>query len=240
MNTLEKIKNIDIKKAVLDKIKSGSIKPYSKFYFTSRNALLVLTIVIIFLVLLFITSFVIFALKTSELWFLPVFGMRGIEILVANFPWVLVFIIIIFTVFLEVLANRFNFVFLRPLLYSVLIIVFIVVTFGFFLNDTPLHSFIYEKAKQNNLPVVKPFYDDFTRPNPEDFHPGTAVDEIKDNSFSLELADKTIVFVKISKNTKMGKGFEIYKGGRLLILGKIKDGIIEAEAIQNAPNSGRP
>ena len=240
MNTLEKIKNIDIKKAVLDKIKSKSIKPHSKLYFTSRNALLVLTIVITFLILLFITSFMIFALKTSELWFLPKFGMRGIEILISNFPWILVFIIIVFTTLLEMLANRFNFVFLKPLLYSVLIIIFIVITFSFFLNDTPLHSFIYEKAKQSNLPIVKPFYDDFTRPNPVDFHPGTAIGEIKDNSFSMELADKTIIIIKISKNTKIRPGFDIYKGRRLLVIGKINDGIIEAEAIDNAPAKGRP
>ena len=240
MNTFQKIKNIDIKKAVLDKIKGGNIKPHSRFYFTFNNALTVATIVIIFLVLLFITSFVFFALETSELWFLPIFGIKGIGILLANFPWILVLVIIILTALLEVLANRFNFVFFRPLLYSILVIAFVVITFSFFLNDTPIHSFIYEKAKQDNLAVVKPFYDEFARPNPIDFHPGTVVEEIKDNQFELELADRTIVQVVISEKTKMRKDFKIYKGGRLLIIGKITNEILEAEAVDNAPREGRP
>lgn len=240
MDTLQRIKSIDIKKAVLDKIKSKNIKPHSKFYFTFKNALTVATIAIIFLVLLFITSFVFFALKTSELWFLPIFGIKGIGILLANFPWILVLIIVILTALLEILANRFNFVFFRPLLYSILIIVFVVITFGFFLNDTPLHSFIYEKAKKENLGVIKPFYDEFARPNPVDFHPGTVAEEIKDNMFTLELADRTIIQVKISEDTKMRKDFKIYKGGRLLIIGRITNGILGAEAIDNAPYGGRP
>lgn len=238
MNNFEKIKNL--REEVLGKIKSGSIKPHSKFYFTFRNALLVLVIVVIFLILLFITSFVIFALKTSELWFLPIFGIQGIEILISNFPWILVFAIIIFTVFLEVLANRFNFVFLKPLLYSLLLIIFIVVAFSFFINSTPLHPFVYEKARKENISVLKPFYDKFTRPNPTDFHPGTVIDEIKDNTFAIELADKTKISVKISENTRIRPEFKIYRGGRILVIGKIKNGIIEAEAIDNAPKGGRP
>ena len=240
MDTLEKIKNTDIKKAVLNKIEINSIKPHSKFYFTLQNALLILAIIVIFLILLFITSSIFFTLKTSELWFLPVFGIRGIEIFITNFPWILVFIIIIFTILLETLANRFNFVFLRPLSYSISAIVFIVVVFGFFLNNTPLHSFIYKKAKQGNFPIVKPFYDDLTKPNPVNFNPGTALDEIKDNIFHIELANKIRISVRILKDTKIRPGFEIYKGQRLLIIGVINNGVIEAEAIDSAPTDGRP
>jgi hypothetical protein len=233
------IKQNSIKNKVLEKIKKGDIKFLPKSFFILKSFLFILAIIIVFSFLLLVTSFIFFALQESELWYLPMFGLRGVELLLGNFPWLLILLVLFFIGILEVLVDHYSFVYRKPLLYSALAVILIVVVMGFFVRQTSLHEKIYGEIKKGGMPPVKSLYDKYTKPNSEDFHPGT-VARVKNSGFVLELRDKTTIDVMISKNTQIRPNFEIYEGGRLLIIGKIKNGVIEAEAIDNAPPGGRP
>lgn len=235
-NDLE-LKNI--KNAVIDRIRSGNIKKIPKIFFSLKSFLFFLAIVIVSAFSLFTISFIFFVLKISELWYLPVFGVRGVELLFGSFPWLLVMVALIFIAILETLVDRYSFVYRKPLLYSALAIIFIVIAVSLIINQTSLHERIYGEIKAGELSPMKPLYDKFAYPTSEDFHPGTVL-EVKEGGFVLENRDKTSVFVKISESTKIRPGFKIYPGGRLLIIGQMKDGVIEAEVVDNAPPNGRP
>ena len=196
-------------------------------------------VVIVFAFVLFLSSFIVFALQVSELWYLPIFGLKGFELLLSNFPWILVVIVMLFIGLLEFLVDRYGFVYRKPVLYSALLIIFIVIGLSFIVRQTNLHEKIYGEIKGGSLQPMKYFYDNYTKPSPAEFHPGTVLSIGKDG-FTLENRDKTTIYVKVSGNTKIGEKFKVYPGGRLLIIGKIIDGQIEADAIDNAPPEGRP
>ena len=229
----------NLKEAVLNKITDENIKSRPKSFFILINILYLLAIILVTLFILFVISFVLFALQQSELLYLPIFGWRGIELLAGNFPWLLVLITIVFIGLLEFLVNRYGFVYRRPLLYSSLFIILSTVLMSYIIGQTPLQKNIYGKVKRGGVPILKQFYDDYTKPNPKHFHPGTVIKNETDG-FILERADKSLISVKISSTTEIRSGFEIYPGGRLLIICQIIDDQIIAEAIDNAPTAGRP
>ena len=108
---------------------------------------------------------------------------------------------------------------------------------SFFAWQASLQERIYQNFKGDKF--IQAFYNGYINPAPDEFHPGTVL-EMNYDGFVLEQGDKTTINVKISKTTQTPQGFKIYKGGRLLVIGKIEDGVIDAEAIDNAPLSGRP
>lgn len=234
MNTNNSIKN-----NILTKIEQGDIKKISKFYFITKSVLYVLVFIIIPAYVLFLLSFIFYILQSSEILYLPIFGIKGIELLFGNFPWFLIFLAVLLLVILELLVSQFPFVYRKPLLYSTLSMIIVVVMVSILIRQTSIHENIYESIKKDNSKYTKIFYDKYANSSIADFHPGTVL-EITEDGFILENRDKTTILVKIIPTTRMGKNFKIYKGGRLLILGKIQDGIIMAESIDNAPREARP
>lgn len=229
----------NIKKIVLEGIKNGGIKKIPKFIFSLKGLLFILVIVIVLSFVLFLTSFIIYALQVSDLWYLPKFGLKGVELLFGNFPWILILIVLFFIIVLEFLVNRYSFSYRHPLLDSAVAIIFVVVIISFFIRQTSVHEKIYGDVKENGPSIIKSFYDAYNKPTSDQFHPGTIV-EVNNNGFILENRDRTTTTVIVSKETKIRPGFKIYKGGKLLIVGKITNNVLQAEAIDNAPASGRP
>lgn len=232
-------KQSNIKKMVLDRIINGDIKKVPKFVFSIKALLFFLAIIIVSAFVIFLTSFVIYALQVSDLLFLPKFGLKGIEVLFRNLPWLLILLVLFFILILEILVTRYSFAYRRPLLYSSLGIIFLVVIISFFVRQTLIHEKIYGDIQCKESSIVKSFYDIYTKPTPDQFHPGTVL-EVYSDSFILENRDKTTITVVIGQNTQIRPELKIYKGGKLLIVGKITDGILQAEAIDNAPAGGRP
>ncbi len=228
-----------IKDAVLEGIKHGDIKKIPKVFFTAKNALFLIAIIIAFGFSLFLISFIFFTLQMSELWYLPMFGFKGVELLLGNFPWFLILVVVLFVVLLEYFVSRFRFAYRQPLLYSSIFIIITVVVVSIFVRQTPLYQVIYSQTEQGKFKLMKPFYDQYAKPTSVDFHPGTVVD-VNQDGFTLEQRDKGVIQVEVSQKTQIPRDFKIYPGGRLLIIGKVINGVIEAENIDNAPASGRP
>lgn len=228
-----------IKSAVLDKILKGDVTARSKSYFILKNGLLILTIVIISSFILFATSFIMFALQESKMWYLPMFGLKGFKVLLGNFPWILTLLVILFIVVLEILVNRYGFAYRRPLLYSALGIVFIVVAISFLVKQTPLHGAIYNQIERGRLPMARSLYEGYAKPNVKDFHPGTVL-ELKESGFLIANRDGTLIEVIVTDQTKMKPGFRIELNRRLLIIGKMRDNVVVADAIEDAPNNPPP
>jgi hypothetical protein len=228
-----------LKDTIISKIKHGDIKKLPKVFFNFKNTLFLFAMIIVFGFLLFLISFIFFALQMSELWYLPMFGFRGVEILLGNFPWLLILLVIVFIILLEYFVSRFRFAYRQPLLYSSLIIIIIITTLSIVVRQTTLHQMIYDKTERGGFQVLKTLYNEYTKPNPTDYHPGSVVNLNKEG-FTLELQNKSVIQVRVSTSTIIRRDFKLYPGGRLLIIGKIKNGVLEAENVDNAPPSGRP
>ena len=98
-----------IKNKVLEAIKSGQVKMRPRWYFILKTILVALGIVMIFLTLLYLISFIIFILRITGIWFAPAFGFEGYGIFLFSLPWLLVIISVLFAIILEVLVKRYSF-----------------------------------------------------------------------------------------------------------------------------------
>lgn len=227
----------DIKNSILEKIKKGDIKKIPKFIFDLKKMLWALLAVVIFLAVLFIGSFIIFVLQFSGLANLPNFGIFGFQILMGNFPWILLFLFFVLVLILEILVRRYAFSYKRPLIFSFLIIVAIVSSASFLAWKASLQERIYANFKDDT--VLQYFYNKYLNPPPEIFHPGTVL-SIAENKLILETGNKSQLNIEITNSTKMPKDFRIFPGARIIVIGELNNGIIEAQAIDNAPATGKP
>lgn len=228
---------IDIKNFILEKIKTGNIKKIPRLVFGLKGLLFALAGLAVFILILYFISFLLFAMQSSGLMHLSSLGFKGFELLFVNFPWILLILVVVLILVLEILVNKYSFSYKRPLIYSFLAIIIIALSLGFLVWKLSFQEKIYQNFKNDTF--IKTFYDKYITPSPDIFHPGTVL-KLTKNGLVLEGREKFGVNVKISENTQMPKDFKIYKGGKILVIGKVVDGVIFAEAIDNAPVTGRP
>ncbi len=212
---------------VLNKIKSGEVKMKSKTYFILRMVLLILsTLVLIFFIIYFV-SFIIFSLRASGVLFLPKFGFPGIKIFLNSLPWLLIFISAILIILLEIFAKKFTFVYRRPILYSLLAIIMIVVIGSLLVEKTPFHSNLFWKTQEGHLPIMRTVYRDFGVPRTGNIYHGV-ISEVVGNDFKIETPRGEILAIVVSSKTRPILETDIKEGDAIVVLGERKNGIIQA------------
>src|SRR3990167_8644737 len=128
-----------IKAKILAAIESGKVTMRPRWHFVLQATLVICGLVIVLLALLFLTSFIIFSLRNTGVWFAPSFGYRGIGVFLTSLPWLLIGLTVIFVVLLEILVKKYSFAYRQPLLYSALALVLIVTIGGVAIAQTPFN-----------------------------------------------------------------------------------------------------
>ena len=162
---------------------------------------------------------------------MPTFGFQGVRIFVTAFPWILIILVIGFVVLLEILIKRYEFAYKRPLLYSVVGIVVLVVLGGFLMAQTPFHGELYRQARNDHLPFVGRLYHGFGLERLERVHRGVLV-KVSDGEFLMENRDGESLIIRISSTTRFPLGMDFFQGDRIVVLGERNNGIIEAIGIR--------
>lgn len=152
------LKTKSIRDSVVAAITSGHIKMRPRWHFAALSALLAAGVVLLSLVLLYAASFIVFIMHQTGLWQAPIFGLRGLRVFLVSLPWLLLAAVVIFLVILEVLVKRYAFAYGRPLFYSVIGIVLLVIAGGLLVERTSLHRGLLRQAEENRLPWVGPLY----------------------------------------------------------------------------------
>lgn len=152
------LKTKSIRDRVAAAIASGQIKMRPRWHFAAQAALLAVGVILFALALLYVASFVVFIMHQTGLWRAPGFGWVGLRAFLFSLPWLLLAAALIFLVILEVLVKRYAFAYGRPLFYSVIGIVLLVIVGGFLVERTSLHRGLLRQAKENRLPWVGPLY----------------------------------------------------------------------------------
>src|SRR5665213_3408185 len=111
-----------VRQGVMDAIKKGNVQMRPRWHFVLVSTLAALGVFIVLLSLHYIVSLSVFLLRDNGAWFAPSFGGRGWFSLLHSVPWLLILFIIVFIGVLEVLVRRYRFVYRKPLLLSVAII----------------------------------------------------------------------------------------------------------------------
>lgn len=127
---------------IIEKLKQGEFKMRPKWHFVLRVVLVAILIILFLLSALFLFSLILFPS--------------------GPFPWPLLILVIIFIALLEYFLQEFKIVYRRPIIYSFLIILCLLIISGLFLNKVHFH----QRIEKKKLPGIERFYRKFP-PRPE-------------------------------------------------------------------------
>jgi len=174
-----------IQEKVLAAIEAGQVKMRPRWHFVLQAILMAMGGVLLLLTLVYLASFIIFSLRQTGVWFVPIFGSAGWREFLHSLPWILILLTGAFLAVLEILVRRYAFAYRQPLLVSALGILVVVLLGGLIVAQTPFHRRLFESARQGRLPVAGPFYRQFGMPRLDDVHRGTIVQVVR-NGFVLK------------------------------------------------------
>ena len=216
-----------IKDNVLGAIESGAVKMRPKWKFALSTVAMIIGIALVLLTLLYLASFGVFILRQNGAWFAPGFGFEGWRIFLTSLPWVLVILSLIFIVLLELLVRHYSLVYGRPLVYSALCIIGLVIVGGVAVGLSPLHDrFLPE---ENRFPFAGALYHEFRQP-PRNLSIGTVT---ATTTFGCELNDRRLglTHIVISAQTE-NYGPNLEPGQAIMVLGPRQEATVTAISIR--------
>ncbi len=212
---------------ILDKIKEGKIKMKSRSYFVMRAILFALGVCVLFLFVIYLISFIVFSLRVSGLVFLPGFGFFGLRILLGSLPWLLIILAGVLVIVLEVFAKHVSFVYKRPVVYSLLGIIGIVLITGFIIGFSPFHTSLFHNAREGRLPLIGQLYRGYGAPRFHNFHNGSII-EITSDGFTMETPNGETLSVVTSDVMKK----DLSEDDKVLVIGERKGDTIQANVLR--------
>jgi len=219
-----------IKDNVLGAINTGKATMRPKWHFVLQAVLLVLGVFLSVLTGMYLVSFIIFILHQTGIWFLP--GLGGVALLFTSLPWVLVLVAIIFIIVLEILVKKYSFGYKKPLLYSSLGVIVLVLAGGFVLAQTSLHRGLFNRARHNSLPIGGSFYRQFgTQQPPSNVAFGVITDKLE-NGFRITDPSGKIIDIITNDQTEFWTDDELVVSDHIVVVGEHQDLGIQASSIK--------
>lgn len=220
-----------IKDKILSAIQSGQVKMRPRWHFILQASLTACGVIIVLLALLFLTSFIVFSLRQSGVWFTPTFGYRGLGIFITSLPWLLIGLAVIFMIILEILVKKYSFAYRQPLLYSVLSLVLLVTFGGLAVARTPLHSGLLKQTRENRLPLAEPLYRGYGMMKMEGVHAGS-IEEMTENGFVLNSRRDERLNIIVTPETQFPGGYDLVEGDLVIVMGPRDNGNVSALGIR--------
>ncbi len=149
---------------VINTIKNSGAKMRSRRYFIAQAALVIVGAILLFLLILFVATFVIFALQENGGFFAINFGPVGWGIFLESLPWSLLLLSLALILVLWILLRRYEVVYHQPFLYTLLILIVVISLSFFFLSANAIHGGILHYVSRNQIPVVSGVYEFETAP----------------------------------------------------------------------------
>lgn len=220
-----------IKEIVLSKIESGKAKMKPRWHFILKTSLIVSGVIILVLALLYLSSFIVFVLRQTGVLFAPAFGLRGIGAFLFSIPWLLVVATLVFLVLLAILVRQYSFTYRKPLVYSLMGLVVLVIVGTFIIPRFGVHQFIYKQVREANLPFAGPFYRGYGMQEFVDIHAGV-VKELTEDGFVLTGRNDNELKIIVSEETRFPRGINFAEGDEVVVIGEEEGGVIEAFGIR--------
>ncbi len=237
--TNNNIQESSIANKIIHQIKDDKIKMRPKIYFILKSAAIAFGIFFISLFILYLISFIIFALRASGVWYLPYFGLRGIGTLFMSLPWLLISISVILIIILEILVKHFAFAYRKPVFYSILFIIIFVLLGSFAVDRIGLQSKLFKKTEQGDLAVAGKFYRDLGKTENKNVRRGI-VTEITDNGFFIKMRNNKTLEIIVSSNTNFPFNAKIKVNDGIIVFGKQDNGLVQALGVRKIDDNFKP
>ncbi len=222
----ENNKNL-IAEKVISKIKKGELKMKPKAYFIAKSILVIGLLILTILLILYFTSLVIFVLKVNDILLFHGMGFQATRSILLSFPWYLVLLIFVLLILIEIISKRFQFVYRRPLLLSLFVILSLIAISSLLIERSSLHYSFFRLAEREDLPFIGKMYRDLGNLDMDDAYFGIILQ--KENDFwIMELDSGETVNLKVTEKTKGRHIFlEIEEGNEVIVIGEMRDGLID-------------
>lgn len=234
------LKENDIQKQVLEKIRAGNVSMHSRVFFILRAVLIGIGAVLILACALFALSFVFFSVHQSGVRFLLEFGNQGLVTFVTLFPWTSFLFFLALLIALELIVRHFTSAYRFSLLRIFLWVLVIGIMGSTLIGFTPFHTLLLSAADNNQLPILGHLYEQVHVPHHErgvyrgDITSVTASDFVIAHSDTDRDSDEgswTIVPPAGFATSTLVIGTKVYVAGRL------QHGIVYAYGIRFLPQN---
>lgn len=229
---MEKENNEKLISQVVSKIEKGELKMKPKAYFVAKTILIVGLLNLGFLLALYFGSLIIFVLRINDIFLFHGMGFQVIRSALLSFPWYLVFLVFALVILVETTAKRFHFIYRKPLIVSLLIILALVFLSSFLVERSSLHHSFFRLAEQERLPLAGRMYRDLGNLKIENVYFGTILEK-KDDFWIMELDSGEAVSLKITEKTRGRRVFsEIKEGNEVIVIGELEEGLINVDSFK--------
>lgn len=200
-----------------------------------RTALMICGVVLASLIAVYLFSFVLFTLHKSGLWFAPQFGHRGLMLLVVGSPWLILSLLGIFLLILYMLVSHYSFSYRKPLVYSMIGVVFAVVLMSSVIQYFGIHERMQSFIEKHDIQRLAPLYRNQSDHRPPGVIEGTIV-MVSESLFMVTTDHGESITVHTNAQTRMPQGTALLVGDKILIFGTKKGADVDAFGIR--PFSG--
>ena len=148
----------DIKQKIVSYIKTQKISMKPRWYFVFLVLMRLLVALAIFVSVVYLSSFISLVMREHE--FFKLMGIRphGVRTFMLAVPWLLIFMSISLLLVLEVLTNKFEFVYKRPLAYSLFALVVLVLGVGFVVHKIDREFRFARFGEKPDMPLLGPIH----------------------------------------------------------------------------------
>lgn len=221
----------NVKDTVLNKIKNGEVAMRPRWHFVLKSALALIGMFIITLWLIYLVSFIVFALVASGVVIIPTFGFNGLVEFLLALPWLLILVATMFVILLEILVNKYSFGYRKPLLYTLFGVIGLTVFGTFIVSISGIHNMAMQRSIESRLPLVGGVYRGYGIPLHENIHIGE-IESINERGFILDERAKGRLLIVVKDSTKKPRGAIFRIGDHVIVYGHGQAGEIEAIGVR--------
>jgi hypothetical protein len=221
----------EIKDTILEKIKHGEVEMRPRWHFVIKSILVLSGIILGSIGLVYILSFILFYLRQSGLFFIPLFGFRALLTFIIASPWLLVLTAVVFIIALELLVRRYSFGYRTPLLYMLFGIIAISFLGTYLISQTTVHDRLQTFSEKNNVPIFSPLYRAYGKRELMDVHMGRIV-EITDKGFIIENNKSEQLHIYVSEQTRSPRNIVFTEGQSVGVFGERTEDAVIAEGVR--------
>jgi hypothetical protein len=230
-------KPLDLRDEILQEIEEKHIKMRPKWQFVLYSMVAILAGIVLWLTLIYVASFIVFILDYNGVLVLPNLGDKSWFYFLLSLPWLLIILIIILFYLLEYIVKRFSLSYRRPLIYSILITVFLIVVGTYSISKTSLHRALLDSAEKDRLPIAGPLYRRFGHPHFKNIHKGIIIELAPPDRFMLRNQTNELLQIIITPRTRLPRGRSFGVGDLMVVFGeRVESSTVEAIGIQKIKN----
>lgn len=221
----------NIQEKLLQKIKDGEVKMVPRWHFMLKGLLWGAATVTVALVAVYLLSFVLFALHESGLIFAPFLGPDGVMLFIVSTPWLILGVVALFLFALYVLVSKYSFSYKKPLVYSMVGVVLLVIAVSAVIKETNFHGRAGEFMDRHSVPGFAPMYRDLDKRPPKDITKGT-ISALTETSFTLTTEAGEEYVVGMNEKTKLPRDEALEEGDAVMVFGPLSENTIKAFGVR--------